>query len=59
MKDNIVNTMKDKSEASISIKEVDLDEDMDMETYVDERIINKIVCNCSYRNNMFLFIYLY
>ena len=31
MKDNIVNTMKDKSEASISIKEVDLDEDMDME----------------------------
>lgn len=31
MKDNIVNTMKDKSEANISIEEVDLDEDMEME----------------------------
>ena len=31
MKDNIVNTMKDKSEVNISIKEVDLDKDIDIE----------------------------
>jgi DNA modification methylase len=31
MKDNIVNTMKDKSEANIYVEEVDLDEDMDVE----------------------------
>lgn len=31
MKDNIVNTMKEKSEANIYVEEVDLDEDMDVE----------------------------
>lgn len=31
LKDNIVNTMKDKSETNISIEEVDLDEDIEME----------------------------